>query len=649
MTRTANFPLLDHISTGIIAIDTDATIVLWNKQIELWSGCSRDQQVGKNLYQQFPDLEADDIKAAINQVSSGGAEVFFPAKLHHHMIPCPMPNGQYRTHSVTVTWLDQVKLALFSIQDQTEEFKLVQDFKQAAENLQSELDQKSALEKKNLRLISAIEQAGEAIVITDNQGNIEYANHAFGDQTGWDVSEIASIGMYDSFFADDRQGFKQHLDDAFKAGKSWQGRESILRKDKETFTASITISPIFDEDGCITHTVIIQEDISRELAIEEKVRNAQKQEALITLVGGIAHDFNNMLAGLVGQAYLAAREVKDMPKTLDRMKSIQNITAEAAEIVKQLLTFARQGEHLSREFPLNSFIKQLYKLAQHSVPESITFNLDSKPGKYAFTGDASQLQQALLNIIHNAVTACEKKQDAEIELGLSLFDVASNPGLINKHPVLRHGNFAHIYIRDNGEGIAAEHIEKIFDPFFTTKELGSGLGLAMVLGCIRNHHGIVDVESKIGQGTTFHFFLPTITRQQVMPESVKPDTTLKASILLVDDDPRVLDPTKELLESMGHLVTLAKDGQQGCEVFQLHADRWDMVITDVVMPHMNGFEMAQKIRLLRPDIPVIFASGYDKSLVGEYLHKLENSILISKPFSPDELDQQIISMIQKSQ
>jgi PAS domain S-box-containing protein len=648
MINTSDFPLLDRIPTGIIAVDTDATIVLWNKQIEQWSGHSRDQHMGKNLYKQFPNLEADEIKTAINQVLSGGAEVVFPAKLHHHLIPCPMPNGQLRAHSVTVAWLDQFKLALFCIQDQTEEFKLVQDFKQAAEELQSELDQKIALEKKNLQLISAIDQAGEAIIITDDQGNIEYVNHAFGDQTGWDISEIGCIGMYDRLFTDGQKNFKQHLDDAFKAGEPWQGRQSILRKDRETFTASITIAPIFDKDRCITHTVIIQEDISRELAIEEKVRNTQKQEALITLVGGIAHDFNNMLAGLLGQAYLATREVKDMPKTVERMKKIQSITIEAADIVKQLLTFARQGEHHAREFPLNAFIKQFYKLAQHSVPESINFSLDVGPGKFAFTGDASQLQQALLNIIHNAVAACEKKQHARIELGLNQFDVASNNRLVAKHPVLRHGNFAHIHIRDNGDGISNEHIEKIFDPFFTTKELGSGLGLAMVLGCIRNHHGIIDVESSAGHGTTFHFFLPTKNQQQAMPESIKPDTELKASILLVDDDPRVLEPTKELLESMGHFVTLAEDGQQACEMFQLQASRWDIVITDVVMPRMNGFEAVQKMRLLRPDVPVIFATGYDQSLVEEHLHKLENSILISKPFSPNELDQLIISMVRKT-
>ncbi len=297
---------------------------------------------------------------------------------------------------------------------------------------------------------------------------------------------------------------------------------------------------------------------------------------------------------------------------------------------------------------MNAFLKEFYKLAQHSVPESIHFSLGVGPGKFAFTGDASQLQQALLNIIHNAVAACEKKQHARIALGLNQFDVASNTRLVAKHPVLRHGNFAHIHIRDNGDGISNEHIEKIFDPFFTTKELGSGLGLAMVLGCIRNHHGIIDVESSVGHGTTFHFFLPIKNPQQAIHESIKPDTELKASILLVDDDPRVLEPTKELLESMGHFVTLAEDGQQACEIFQLQASTWDIVITDVVMPHMNGFEAVQKMRLLRPDVPVIFATGYDQSLVEEHLHKLENSILISKPFSPNELDQLIISMVRKT-
>ena len=645
MISTSDFPLLDHISTGIIAINTDATIVLWNKQIEQWSGSSRDQHVGENLYKQFPNLEAAEIKAAIHQVLSGGAEVVFPAKIHHHLIPCPMPNGQHRTHSVTVTWLDQVQLALFSIQDQTEEFKLVQDFKKAAEELQSELDQKNVLEKKNLQLVSAIDQAGEAVIIADNQGGIEYVNQAFINQVGWDISEI---NTYYSLFSQDKQDFKQHLNEVFKAGESWQGRQSILRKDKEPFAASITISPIFDENRNITHAVIIQEDISRELAIEEKVRSAQKQEAMITLVGGIAHDFNNMLAGLIGQAYLASREVKDMPKTLERIKTIQDISTEAAEIVKQLLTFARQGEHRSTEFPLGSFIKQLYKLAQHSVPESIEFSLDFKPGNFAFTGDSSQLQQALLNIINNAVTTCEKKQDGRIELGLCQFDAVNNPKLIARHPVLRHGNFAHIHIRDNGDGISKEHIEKIFDPFFTTKKLGSGLGLAMVLGCIRNHHGIVDVESSVGQGTTFHFFLPIITQQQFMPEGIKQSSGLKANILLVDDDPRVVGPTKELLETMGHLVTLAEDGQQACETFKMQAGAWDLIITDVVMPRMNGFEAAQEIRLLRPDIPVIFATGYDHSLVEKHLHKLDNSILISKPFRPNELDQLIISMVRKS-
>ena len=641
-----DFPLLDHVSSGVLAIDSNGKIVLWNKILEQWHGIKREAMLEKSIYDCFPHLNQDVFKKQINSIFQSHDDSTLTFDSDQSLFPCSLPNGTARTLQVTVSQLADHSLALFSIEDQSTQHELIENYKQMAKDLKAELEQKSALESRNARLSSAIDQAGEAVIITNRRGDIEYVNKAFYQQTGWNMDEVDSIGFYDGLLAGSNENFKAHLDEIFISGSIWQGRQEITCKDGNTFTASISIAPIADPNGNITHSVIIQEDISQQVMVDDKLRRSQKQEALITLVGGIAHDFNNLLAGLVGQVYLASREVKDLPKTAERLKKIQKISQEAAEIVKQLLTFARQGEHDAKEFPLDAFIKEFSKLAQHTVPESIRWVFDFKPGAYAFRGDANQLQQSLLNIVQNAVEACADTEDAQIELTLKPLDGEDTFRFVRKYPVLRHGNFAHILIQDNGSGISQENIDKIFDPFFSTKQLGSGLGLAIVMGCVRHHHGIIDVDSSLKSGTRFHIFLPMKTVKHEQDFS-HPQGMVSAKILLVDDDPRVLEPTQELLESMGHVVELASDGQEACERFELQEDEWDIVITDMVMPRMNGLESAKRMRLLRPDIPIIFATGYDQSLVIENTRKMQNSVLIGKPFNPDELDQIILNMIKK--
>ncbi len=648
MITADQFPLLDHIASGIMAIDRDGTIVLWNSRMEQWCDLAREQVLGENLFRQFPETGVGLIRKRIEQVLDGGPPVIFSSQLNHHLIRCPLPGGQFRTQTATVTWLEQFEVALFSIEDQTEQHKFIEQYKKSALELKLQLQQLQALEAEKLQLSAAIDQAGEAVIITNREGYISYVNKAFMQQTGWKPDDIKSIVIYNTLFEHLDANFTDQVHSLLDSGQTWQGRQKITRKDSSSFIASISIAPIVNDEGEITHHIIIQEDISEHIAIEEKLRNTQKQEALITLVGGIAHDFNNLLAGLVGQVYMASREVTELPKTAERLKKIQAIAQEASDIVKQLLTFARQGEHHSKEFPLGSFFKEFIKLVRHTVPENIALVHDFEQGSFAFRGDANQLQQAMLNIVQNAVESCEQGNDARIEIGLYSFHHTGQHYLLQKYPVLRHGNFAHIEIRDNGKGMPPEMLEKIFDPFFSTKQLGSGLGLAMSLGCIRNHHGIIDVESRPGVGTCFHVFLPTLAQKPAMDS---PHQALHHgsahNILLVDDDDRVLDPTKELLESMGHHVTLAKDGVEACKIFEQQVGIWDIVITDMVMPRMNGFDASQKMRMLRPDIPIIYATGYDPSLVTDNTRSMPNSKLISKPFNPDELDGFITDMIVK--
>ncbi|MDX8407976.1 MAG: PAS domain-containing protein [Mariprofundaceae bacterium] len=638
------FPLLDHMTSGLLAIDRQARVVLWNSQLEQWTDIPRADILGKDLFEVFPDLSADAFKLRIEQVLSGSAPVIFSPQLHHHTIPCPLPEGGMRIQKTTVSWLPEHQLALFCIDEQTEQQRLISQHRQDTRELKQELLRGQELEKRNAHLLEAIEQAGEAIIITNRAGDIEYVNSAFYQQTGWNEEETRAIAVYDGLFSDRSSHFEKHINDVFAKGQSWQGRQDIIRSDGTTFTASISIAPISNESEHITHAIIIQEDISRQLEIERKLRDTQKQEALVTLVGGIAHDFNNILAGMTGQTYLAAREVKDMPKTAERMQKLQKLAQEAAEIVAQLLTFARQGQVNNKEMPLGSFLKEFCKLAAHNIPESIRLVSNIPHGQYDFRGDANQLQQALLNIVHNAVEACGNQHDGVIEIGLSNIDSETDEPWFINHPVLRKGHFMHLYIKDNGAGIAADALPRIFDPFYSTKQLGSGLGLAMVMGCIRHHHGLIDVQSTPGQGTTLHIFLPRRAQQTAETAKTPAMELQSADILLVDDDPRVLEPARELLEAMGHRITLAEDGKQAWEIFQQRSEDWDILITDMVMPHMNGLESSQLMRGLRPDLPIIYATAYDQSLVLDDTRKITNSVLLTKPFNLDDLDHLIAEM-----
>ncbi len=656
MIEERQFPLLDHISSGIVAIERDGSIVLWNERMEHWSGMPRQQVLGRNLFELFPRVGEDAFRIRIEQVLDGGAPVIFSPQLHHHVIPCPRKlrgtdvaegDERYRPQLVTVSWLAAQSVALFSIQDQSEQMHVLNQHKATAALLSEELRQIKQLRREKRRLLSAIDQAGEAVIIINWQGEIEYHNRAFLEQTGWSPEEIRQMRFYEALFYDHDESFNLRDQEQLINGEVWQGRKDIIRRDGSFFPASISIAPVVRKKKTKkNYFIVIQEDISHYVNLEEKLRHTQKQEALVTLVGGIAHDFNNLLAGLVGQVYLAAREVKALPKTAARLKKIQGITQEAAEIVAQLLTFARQGDLQTTEFPLSSFVKEFIKLARHSVPENIRLMHDFEQGAFNFRGDANQLQQALLNIVQNSVEACEGCSDGVIKIELRAFDPAAHPIFSSKYPVLQRGHFAHLVIRDNGKGIPEEIVDKVFDPFFSTKQLGSGLGLAVVQGCVRHHQGLVIAEPLLGGGTCMHLFLPLLASKEASEPAQVPvhDDQDSATILLVDDDLRVLEPTSELLESMGHRVTVAHNGKEACDIFAQRVNAWDLVITDMVMPQMNGLDACRYMRTLRADIPVIFATGYDRSLMTPETHRMENSQLISKPFNPDELDALIVRM-----
>ncbi|WP_231368564.1 ATP-binding protein [Mariprofundus ferrooxydans] len=492
-------------------------------------------------------------------------------------------------------------------------------------------------EKLNM-LASAVENAGEAIIITNRKGVVEYVNQAFLDMSGYNNIDIIAkhVASIEVFMAE--KEWKQSFLQSIRRFGVWKAEQWEERKNGEKYLAEITVTPIhLTKAEKITHFVTIKQDNTKRHDLESQLRQAQKMEAVGTLVGGIAHDFNNMLSALAGQLYLAKSRIKGNEEVYERLSKMEVLTFRAADMISQLLTFARKGVINKTDLVLNSFIKEAAKLAQVGLPENIRFNCNITDEYMVVRADATQWQQVIMNLINNAHDAVSDIHDAKISLSLALTS-PQNPNLDQFNPST--DRYAELCISDNGCGIKKENLDKIIEPFFTTKEAGkgTGLGLAMVHGVVESHHGFMDIDSEEGNGTTFRIFLPLVEPQH--NETSESEIIHKGhgeSILLVDDDLMVREAGREVLELLGYHVFVAEDGAKAIQICQNCSNQISLVIMDVVMPHMQGGEAAIHIKKSHPNLPVILVTGYDKENV------MNNDVLsivdatMSKPYSTERL------------
>ncbi len=501
------------------------------------------------------------------------------------------------------------------------------------------------------KLSSAIEQAGESVVITDRNGIIEYINSAFSRITGYSAEE--AIGQTPRILKSGNQdaAFYEAMWGTITSGKVWHGKVIDRRKDGSFYPAMLTISPICDDSGDATHYthfIGIQSDLSALEDMEQRFHQAQKMEAVGTMVGGIAHNFNNILAGMSGNLYLAKRQVRKNPEVVQKLDNVEELSEHAAEMIQQLLAFARKGVVIMQEVPLAPFINETLKLLHASVPENIVFHQDICSDALPVKGDATLLHQVLVNLVNNARDAVDGVDEPSISIRLASFQ--TDDAFIENHPYFKAGTYAHLSVEDNGIGIPEHQLEHLFEPFFTTKEQGkgTGLGLSMVYGAMKTHHGFVEVESIKGKGSSFHIYIPLLEKAALAADSVQAIEPIHGQgelILLADDEQVVRNVMTEILESMGYRVLQAKDGLEAMELFTAHEQDLALALLDVVMPHCGGMPLAKRIRTINPDVPVLFLTGYDKEHVlhGETL--MPNSEMLTKPVNFDRLSQRIRQML----
>jgi signal transduction histidine kinase/ActR/RegA family two-component response regulator len=413
----------------------------------------------------------------------------------------------------------------------------------------------------------------------------------------------------------------------------------FFRKDKSVIWVSLDVRAIRDSMGKISYLEGTARDITDGKLLRAQLDQARKMEAIGTLAGGIAHDFNNILAPIIGYAELSLNMVPEDGSLSQNMKRILISANRAKDLVGQILTFSRRKEQERKPVQVSLIVKESLKLLGSSLPSTIEIHQEIGPDAIdsITIADPTQIHQVLMNLCTNAAHAMDAKGGT---LTVALENVKIGKRAVRVFPDLNQGQYLRITVTDTGHGIDEAVKGRIFDPYFTTKgpDEGTGLGLAVVYAIVKNLAGAITVFSKPGKGATFNVYLPRIhTSTHPAPDVCAPLPTGRGLVLVVDDEKFIVDMVKEMLEVLGYEVVPTYSSSDALETFKARSESFDLVITDLTMPHITGIDLAREILMIRPDIPIILCTGFSNT-VDENKTKLPGiKELLRKPVSLREL------------
>jgi PAS domain S-box-containing protein len=496
-----------------------------------------------------------------------------------------------------------------------------------------------ALRENEERFRALSENAPDIIYTMNLQGVITYANPAWKRFLGHDSDDLMGRYFIDFAREEDRKTYRKlfrSIRDEKNIVSNYIG--IMLTKNGRERLFSMNSSFNRDAKGRIIGVVGAMKDITEQRVMEKKLAQAQKMEAIGTLAGGIAHDFNNLLMGIQGYASLMRLDLDASHPHYERLKQIEQQVQSGADLTRQLLGFARGGKYESKAADMNEIIDRTLSIFARTKKEiAVQKSLDD--ALWAVDVDQGQMEQTLMNLYVNAWQAMPGGGDLSLETSNVLLD--DNQAMSR---AINPGRYVKITIADTGLGMDAKTRERIFDPFFTTKGMGrgTGLGLATVYGIVKGHGGGIDVTSEPGRGTTFEIYLPA-TEKAIVKEQNKTTTILrgKETVLLVDDEPIVLEVTRELMEALGYRVFLAGSGQEAIAVFLEKRKMIDMVILDMVMPGISGNETFDRLREIDPQLVILLSSGYSINGQAQQILKKGCNGFIQKPFKLKALSQKL--------
>ena len=581
-----------------------------------------DELVGSTFLSLLPEADREKVMESISALT-----VESPTHSHDHRVIAP--GGDIRWQRWTIR-------ALFDAQGTAVAYQSVGE--DITERKRSE---------ERLRLLGTVaEQVSDSIIVTDTDFRITYLNDAAVRLFGYELAELTgqTPGLLNAEPLSEQ--IQDEIYQTVAAGRVYAGTHRNRRKDESTFICEIKISPMKDKEGEICGYIGLQRDVTEQREVEAQLRQSQKMEAVGHLAGGVAHDFRNQLTVIQGWSYMLQEQLADDKDRRDMVGQILQATKRSATLTGQLLAFSRKEMLQPETTNVAQLVFELSKPLKRMIREDIALRVVSAGVSCCANIDTGQFQQAIINLAVNARDAMPDGGELTIEtrlIELQQADVERMPGLQPEH-------YVEIRVNDTGTGMDEETRLRVFDPFFTTKEVGkgTGLGLSMVYGFVRQSGGFVECHSRLGEGTRFSLYFPAVRREPHETESETETAELltgRETILIAEDQDSVRQLLVTMLNRLGYTVLEASDALEVLQIVATHESPIDLLITDVIMPGMNGVDLANRLRSAQSDLTVLYISGH----TGEELLRRgvveSGGEFLAKPFNSQQLGQRVRQLL----
>jgi PAS domain S-box-containing protein len=512
--------------------------------------------------------------------------------------------------------------------------------------LLSVLDDERRVSVERSKLSAAIEQAAEAVLTTDTAGTIQYVNPAFTAITGYSREEV--VGQNPRFLKSGKQdaAFYQRMWATLRGGNVWRGHFINRRKDGALYEEEACISPVRDDANTIVNYVSVNRDVTREIQREAQLVQGQKMESVGRLAGGVAHDFNNLLMGILGYTEMCRDQIPPDHSIREWLDQITHIAQRSAEITRQLLAFARKQDIAPKVLDLNDAVVGMLELLRRLIGEDIHLVWTPGANLHSIKIDPAQVDQILANLCINARDAI----DGVGKITLETRNVTVDSDFCTEHVDALPGNYVMLTISDDGRGMDAETLAKIFEPFFTTKDRskGTGLGLSTVYGIAKQNTGFICVTSEVGKGTTFNLYLPEVAARAEKTTNRSAGEVPRGqnkTVLLTEDNQPLCRIIQWFLKDLGYNVLAAETPTEALKLAKQTPDEIHLLLTDVVMPVMDGHQLAQQIEEIKPGVRILYMSGYTADVIAEHGVLDQNVAFIAKPFTRNDLASKLHSIL----